>query len=111
MPARQQSLPPPVPEPVPKEADPVPVVDLPVPVPQRVVEPPPVKKVEQAPSARPETRKVEPQVRPAKPAVERSAAKNTKAAQDPECEKILMRMSLGEAGQDLIDRMKTLNCK
>lgn len=42
--------------------------------------------------------------------VERSSPKSVKAATNPECEKILLRMSLGEAGQDLIERMKTLKC-
>ena len=125
-PAPAQSLPP-VPVPVPKEPDPAPVIETPVPVqpqvvapppvntvkqpPVKAVEQPPVKAVEQPPSRAEPVRKVETQVRPAKPPAERSTAKSPKAAQDPECEKILMRMSLGEAGQDLIDRMKTLNCK
>jgi len=42
--------------------------------------------------------------------VERSASPSAKAGVNPECEKILVRMSLGEAGQELIDRMKTLKC-
>lgn len=33
-----------------------------------------------------------------------------KAAVNPECEKILMRLSLGEAAPELIERMKTLKC-
>ncbi len=111
-PAPMQSLPPPVPVPVPTEPAPVPVEVVPAPVPQRVVEPAPVKAVEPPPPARTETvRKVESPLRPAKPVAERSPAKSAKPAQDPECEKILMRMSLGEAGQELIDRMKTLNCR
>lgn len=34
----------------------------------------------------------------------------TKKAANPECEKILMRLSLGETDQALIDRMKSLKC-
>jgi hypothetical protein len=41
---------------------------------------------------------------------ERNSPKSAKAAANPECEKILLHMSLGETGQELIDRMKTLKC-
>ena len=41
---------------------------------------------------------------------ERGGPKSPKPPANPECEKILMRMSLGEAGQELIDRMKSLRC-
>ncbi|KQQ88076.1 serine/threonine-protein kinase [Massilia sp. Leaf139] len=41
---------------------------------------------------------------------ERSKPAPAKAKADPECERILVRMSLGESSQELIDRMKTLKC-
>lgn len=41
---------------------------------------------------------------------ERNAPTGAKPAANPECEKILTRLSLGETGQELIDRMKSLKC-
>lgn len=55
-------------------------------------------------------RKVERATRSSRIDVERGSPKSAKAAVNPECEKILLRMSLGEAGQELIERMKTLKC-
>jgi hypothetical protein len=47
---------------------------------------------------------------PAPGGTEDKPPKSAKAAPNPECEKILTRLSLGETSQDLIDRMKTLKC-
>jgi hypothetical protein len=77
------------------EIDAAPTMELAKQVPAQPASP--VRKAERAtPSSRPD--------------VERNPPRSAKAPPNPECEKILLRMSLGEAGQDLIDRMKTLKC-
>jgi hypothetical protein len=65
--------------------------------------------VKAAPAAPARSRRAPEPASPARPA-ERPQPVSTKKANDPECEKILLRMSLGEADQELIDRMKTLKC-
>jgi serine/threonine protein kinase len=75
------------------------------------IEAPPLEAAKPAP-AQPASPNREPEraTRPPHSDAGVSAAKSAKAAPNPECEKILVRMSLGEASQELIDRMKTLKC-
>ena len=65
--------------------------------------------IEAAPISQPAKPAPPPAAKPVRKA-ERSAPQNAKPAANPECEKILTRLSLGETGQDLIDRMKSLKC-
>lgn len=48
--------------------------------------------------------------RPERAARQDKPPQGAKPAPHPECERILVRLSLGETGQDLIERMKTLKC-
>ncbi len=107
LPEAPRAVPPAALQPAPVAAEPVPIQPAAEPVrkaPQvqvleSVVAPPPKPVVKTPRVAKPPRNEGEP-----------VAAKSTKPVPNPECEKILMRMSLGEAGQDLIDRMKTLKC-
>jgi serine/threonine protein kinase len=74
----------------------------------------PVEAVKQRPTPPIEAGATAPRASPPAPRVEVAGGQKSPSAAkpppNPECEKILMRMSLGETGQELIDRMKTLKC-